>query len=370
MSSLAPGTPPALARMSRPWRDTFTNALFYLGLSAVGLTMVLPFLWSVSTSLKAEEQVHEYPFRWVPSHEVTELDLENGQVLRVRVLRHLDETVRVKVAEGERRGEVLDVPAGRLRGFREVDLHPENYPKAWTAYPFVSFWRAYANSLGVALLVTLGQVLTSSLAAYAFARLVFPGRDLLFFGYLATMMVPGAVTMIPTFVLLKAMPEVANAIFGTDYFSREFILGGRVLGIDSYFALIVPRLFSAYGTFMLRQFFLGIPKSLEEAARIDGCGTFGIYRHIVMPLSKPALATLTIFTFMWAWGDFLWPLIVVNTDEIKPLPLLLASFQGQYAAQTHLLVAASLTVLAPMLFVFVLGQRYFIEGIKLGGVKG
>lgn len=121
---------------------------------------------------------------------------------------------------------------------------------------------------------------------------------------------------------------------------------------------------------MLRQFFLGIPKELEEAATIDGCGSLGVLRHVVIPLAMPALATLAIFTFMWAWGDFLWPLIVTDSDEIKTLPLLLQSFQGQHATRWNYLMAASVTALAPMVVAFLLGQRYFIEGIKLGAVKG
>jgi len=342
-----------------------TRAFALLVLTLVAATTVLPFVWTVSISLKPEENVFSpglVPTRVVQTAEV------DGQEVRVRKLRDLEDgRRRVKVVEGERR--IVDIE-GEVTRVEEVDVRWENYPAAWNAYPFLSFGRAYMNSLVVALAVTLGQVVTCALAAFAFARLKFPGRDLLFFGYLATMMVPGAVTMIPTFVLLKNLPDVLNWMFSTEYFARELVFGGNLIGTDSYFALIVPRFFSAYGTFMLRQFFLSIPRELEEAAYLDGCGTLGILRHVVLPLSKPALATLAIFTFIWAWGDFFWPLIVTRSDAIKTLPLLLQTFQGTYAAKWNLLMAASVMGLLPMVVVFLLGQRHFIEGIKLGAVKG
>lgn len=340
----------------------FTSLLL---LAAVAFTTVLPFVWTLSMSLKPEEQVLSGGL--LPKQVEQHTSIE-GVERKVRVLRQLpDGRYRVKLLEGER--EILDV-AGPVVTSETLDFRFDNYPKAWNAYPFLSFGRAYMNSLVVALIVTLGQVVTCALAAFAFARLEFPGRDLLFFAYLATMMVPGAVTMIPTFVLLKNMPDALNWLFNTTFFSRELVFGGKMIGTDSYFALIVPRLFSAYGTFMLRQFFLSIPKELEDAARLDGCGSLGVLRHVVLPLSMPALATLGIFTFMWAWGDFFWPLVVTRSDAIKTLPLLLQTFQGQYGAQWNLLMAASVMGLVPMVVVFLLGQRQFIEGIKLGAVKG
>ncbi len=343
------------------------QGLTYLVLSFVGLTTLVPFVWMLSTSLKPEGAIFKANLELIPRETTYEATFE-GKRVQVRPLGSAEHPNRAKLVEDGRATRVVDV--ADIHTATHLTVRFENYPEAWHAYPFVSFWRAYANTLVVAGLVTLGQVATSALAAFAFARLRFPGRDVLFFGYLATMMVPGAVTMIPTFALLKSMPVLLDGLFHTTYFAREFVLGGRVLGIDSYFALIAPRCFSAYGVFMLRQFFLGIPKELEEAATIDGCGSLGVLWNVVLPLAKPALATLAIFTFMWAWGDFLWPLIVTNSDEIKTLPLLLQSFQGQHATQWNYLMAASTTALVPMLLAFLFGQRYFIEGIKLGAVKG
>jgi multiple sugar transport system permease protein len=231
------------------------------------------------------------------------------------------------------------------------------------------------NSIVVALVVILGQVATSALAGYAFARLEFPGRNKLFFAYLATMMVPGAVTMVPQFMMLSRMADHLNALFGTSYFTDDqFFLGrwlaGRPLGTDSFFVLIVPALFSPYGTFLLRQFFLGIPKELDEAAMIDGCSRFQIFRWIVLPLSKPALATLATFTFMGAWRSFLWPMIMTNAAEMRTLPVGLASFMTQYGTEWPVMMAGAMLMVAPMIAFFLLCQRWFVEGIQVGAVKG
>ncbi|MBI3008123.1 MAG: carbohydrate ABC transporter permease [Candidatus Omnitrophica bacterium] len=279
------------SRKEAKTKSTMKKILSYILLSIFGVSMIVPFLWMVSTSLKEPGDVFTYPPKWIPKPIIW-----------------------------------------------------ENYPKAWNAVPFA---RGYINSIFVGVTVTFGQVFTSSLAAYAFARLSFPGRDKLFLGYLGTMMIPGAVTMIPVFILL------------------------RKLGwIDTYKALIIPSMFSAYGTFMLRQFFMSLPTDLEDAAKIDGCSLFGIYTKIILPLSKPALATLTIFTFMGSWMSFMWPLIVTNSMELKTLPVMLASFQGLYTTDWTLLMAGSIIVLSPIVVVFILGQRYFVEGIKLGAIKG
>ncbi len=205
----------------------------------------------------------------------------------------------------------------------------------------------YLNSLIVTVLVTGGAVFTSSLAAFAFSRLSFPGRDRLFLGYLGTMMVPAVVTMIPVFVLLKVMGW-----------------------IDTYLAMILPPMFTAYGTFLLRQFFLAIPRDLEDAAKMDGCGLWGVYRHVILPLSGPALATLTTFIFLGTWNSFMWPLIVINSMEKRPLMLGLYAFMSQYNTDWPLLMAASVMVMAPVVIVFVVGQRYFVRGIVLSGMKG
>lgn len=274
--------------------------LTYLVLGVVGLLMLFPFLWMLSTSLKPAQDVFTS----------------------------------------------FDNP---LKALMPRQTRPQNYAEVYetTRNMGGGFARWYFNSVLVAVVVTVGQVTTSACAAYAFARLRFRGRDSLFLGYLGTMMIPGAVTMIPNFILMRQLGA-----------------------LDSYFALMVPPMFSAYGTFMLRQFFMGIPRDLEEAATLDGCGLLRIFTTVILPLSKPALATLTIFTFMGNWQSFYWPLIVVNQDSTKTLPLGLLTFMGLYNTQWALLMAGSLMMILPMIIVFVLGQKWFISGIQLGALKG
>lgn len=219
-----------------------------------------------------------------------------------------------------------------------------NFPKVLSAIPFTRF---FLNSLYIAIIVTIGQTIICSLSAYAFARLEFPARDRLFFLFLATMMIPGQVTMIPAFVLM------------------------RWLGwINTHKALIVPGLSSPFGIFLLRQFFLGIPHDLEDAATIDGCNKLQIYATIVLPLSKPALATLGVFTFHSTWDSFMWPLITINSHELRTLPIGLAFLQSAYLTNWPLLMAGAILSIIPMLVIFLISQRYFVEGIALTGIKG
>ncbi len=409
----------------RRWRtvqQVLHRGMFYLVLSVIGATMVLPFLWMLSTSLKTGKGAVEIPPTWIPRQttifanyggrevKVSLLKktaavrrLDNGQAMSVYAqalktrralfsgqesvyasLRQENATVRVPVEvlattarvrileDGPDHERVVDLPGDQLIVRSKVDPQWSNYPTTWNKLPF---GRSYINTAVVTIAVTIGQVLTCSLAAFALARLRFPGRDKLFLGYLATMMIPGTVTLIPVYILFIKMPELLNAAFHTDLFTSDlYFLGkyyiGRVAGSNSYFALIVPGLFSAYGTFMLRQFFMSLPRELEDAARIDGCGNLRIYWHVTMPLSRVAIATLATFTFMGAWKMFMWPLLILNTEELVPLQVLLQRFQGQYGSEQHLLMAGSIIVLLPLLVIFLFGQRYFIKGIQLGGVKG
>lgn len=251
----------------------------------------------------------------------------------------------------------------------------ENFLRVWEVVPFA---RYYVNSLFVAVTVTAAKVFTSALAAFAFARLNFRGRDALFLAYLATMMVPGAVTMIPNFITIRMLPEWLEMIFPwVDWLALRHLGGsaedpmvGRLLGLDSYFALIAPGMFTAYGTFMLRQFFLTLPRELDEAATIDGCSAWQTFSRIILPLSIPGLATLTIFTFMATWGSFMWPLVVTNQDALRTLPLGLQAFQGQYGTEWHLMMAAALMMLIPQIVIFLFGQRFFLTGLTIGAVKG
>ena len=224
--------------------------------------------------------------------------------------------------------------------------HFENYIEAWT---MTQFDLGFLNSALVAAAVVLGQLFTASLAGYSFARLRYPGRDKLFLLYISLMMVPFTVLLIPLYVQMRW--------YGW---------------ISTLQAVIVPFLFTPWGTFFMRQFMVTIPRELEDAARIDGCGFFRTYWLIILPLTKPALATLAIFTFVNTWNSFQWPLIVLGKPKVKTLPLLLASLQNQSGMRTpwHLIMAAATIVVIPVLIAFVLGQKYYVRGIVTTGIKG
>lgn len=268
-----------------------TKLFLHLILILVSISMVFPFLWMISTSLKSLDQVFLIPPIWIPK-----------------------------------------------------PLQWENYLNAWNALPFGN---AYLNSLKIALICVIGQLITCSMAAYALAKINFRGKNIIFIAFLATMMVPSQVTVIPTFILYK-----------------------YIGWIDTHLPLTVPWvLFSAFGVFLIRQFILTLPRELDEAAIIDGANHFVIYTRIILPLIVPVLATLAIFTFMSSWNNFLGPLIYLNSPEKYTVPLLLAQFKGIYITDWTLLMAASTIAIVPVLIVYLLGQRYIIESIALTGIK-
>lgn len=266
--------------------------LAYLFLALGSISMLVPFVWMLATSLMTPEQMFSLPPRLLPS-----------------------------------------------------PLAPENYSRAMMTVPLGRF---FLNSLLVACLTTAGQMVTASMAAYAFARLRFPFKDGLFFLFLATMMIPPQVNVVPLFMLMS-----------------------KLGWIDSYAALVVPGLFGAFGIFLLRQWFLGFPEELEQAATLDGCNIWQIYWKIALPTALPALATLGIFTFIATWNSFLWPLIVTNSEHMRTLPVGLAAFKGSFRETTDWgqLMAAGVISVLPALAVFLLGQKYFIRGLMACSVK-
>lgn len=214
-------------------------------------------------------------------------------------------------------------------------------------FQVVPFGRFYWNSLFVATATTFVQILTASLAAFAFARLRFKGRDALFLVYLATLMIPFQVTMIPNFILMRYL--------------RWY---------NTYQALILPSAFSVFSTFLMRQYFMGVPLDLDEAARMDGAGSWRIWAQVIMPLAGPVLATLAIFNFQASWNDFLWPLVITNSENMRTIPVGLSSFQGQFNTEWHLLMTGSVIALLPILIVYIFGQNWFVRGIAFSGLGG
>lgn len=230
------------------------------------------------------------------------------------------------------------------RRFQLSEMSLENYAEVFQAVPFGRF---YFNSILVTVTVTTGQVLIASLAAFAFARLRFKGRETLFLLYLATLMIPFPVTLIPNFMIIT-----------------------RLGWYDAYPALIVPGLFSVFSTFLLRQYYRTIPLEMDEAARIDGASSLRIWWQVIMPLSGPVLATLAVFVFQGTWNEFLWPLVVTTSENMRTIPVGLSYFVGQYSTAWGLLMAGSVIAVLPILIIYVLAQKWFVQGITLSGMGG
>lgn len=267
------------------------RVLLYIVLILIAIIMVVPFLWMLSTSLKTQYDAVKIPPVWIP-----------------------------------------DPPRW------------ENYVKLFTEQPMFQFM---LNTIKIVFFVVLGQLFFSSLAAYSFARISFKGRNVVFFFYIATLMVPGQVTMIPTYLM--------------------FAKAGLT---DNHLALILPAFFSAFGVFLLRQFFMSLPRELEEAAEIDGCNPFMTYWRIMLPLVVPAMLTLGVFTLMNTWNDYMGPLIYLSSPEKYTMTLGIAYFKGVYTTQWNLVMAGSIVSVVPILIAYLCAQKYFIEGIAFSGVKG
>jgi multiple sugar transport system permease protein len=225
-----------------------------------------------------------------------------------------------------------------------TEWQPQNYGKVFEKIPFA---RYYFNSVFIAAWVTFLQCLTSSMAAFAFARLHWRGRDHVFKLYLATLMIPGVVTMIPNFTVMVKLHM-----------------------LDSYLGLIVPAAFSAFGTFLLRQFMLTIPTSLDEAAAIDGASPWRIFWDVTLPLARPGLIALAIFSFMGNYQSLLWPLILTKSEHLRTLPIGMLDFDSTYGKATNLIMAATVMNVVPLVVLFVCTQRHLVKGIQMGAVKG
>lgn len=278
-------------RKDNPALQLLGKILLYVVLIAVAVFTLIPFVWMISSSLKLDREVFAYPMKWIPE-----------------------------------------------------TFHWENYRLIWQKVPMLTYFK---NTATIALVVTFLQTLTSSFAAYAFAKLQFKGRDVLFLAYIATIAVPWQAYMLPQFIMMRSMGLY-----------------------DTLWAMVVLQAFSAFGVFLMRQFYQGIPTELCEAARIDGLSEYGIWARIMLPLSKAAIATLVIFTFVGTWNDYMGPMIYLTRDANKTIQVGLRRFIQENSSDYHLIMAASLVSLLPVSIVFLCLQKYFIEGIATSGLKG
>ena len=267
------------------------SVIKYAVIILLAVVALIPFVWMVSASFKTNLEVFSIPMHWIPT-----------------------------------------------------EFHFENYRDIWAKVPLMTYFK---NTAVVAVLVTIIQIITSSFAAYAFAKMQFKGRDFLFMCYIGTIAVPWQVYMVPQFIMMRSVGLY-----------------------DTIWALVILQSFSAFGVFLMRQFYLGIPNELSEAARIDGLSEYGIWARIVLPLAGPAIATLCIFTFVNTWNDYMGPLIYLTSDLNKTIQVGLKRFIQAYSADYNLIMAASLCSLVPVTLVFLFLQRYFIEGIATTGIKG
>lgn len=281
----------AVKTRSAKGQHTVMMVVIYVVLILIAFLMLIPFVWMISASLKMNKDVFSFPIQWIP-----------------------------------------DNPRWA------------NYQDIWTKIPLLTFIK---NSAKLTIIVTLLQLFTSSFAAYAFAKMNFKGKNLLFLGYIATIAVPWQAYMVPQFMMMRAW-NLNN----------------------THLAIICLQAFSAFGVFMMKQFYEGIPSELCEAARIDGLSEYGIWLKIMLPLSKPALSTLTIFTFVNTWNDFLGPLIYLTKTELKTIQIGLRMFISQYSAEYGLIMAASVIALIPVLIIFLSLQKYFVQGVASSGLKG
>ncbi|MEC0368350.1 carbohydrate ABC transporter permease [Paenibacillus chibensis] len=296
-------------RLSKPPGVVFGKiaaaVLFYVVAILIAVAMFLPFFWSLITSFKPSDEIFSVPLRWLPSH-----------------------------------------------------FTLEHYIKAFTT---VSFGLYFKNSVILAAAGVIANLFFGSLAGYAFAKLTFRGNMPIFRTLLAAMMIPGIVTMIPSFYVLRHFPLLGgNDLFGS---------GGMGL-LNSFWGIILPGASGTFAVFFMRQFFLTLPSDMMEMARIEGCGEFRIFWNIYLPLTKPALATLSIFTFQAGWNSFLWPMIVLNDPDKATIQMGLQAFSYNNQTDYGPMMAGALIAILPILILFLLLQKYFVQGIAFSGIKG
>lgn len=346
-------------------RDFFQGLFSHTIINFVGLFFLVPFIWMLVTSVKSDQDVFHTPPRWLPYDNVT-VNV-NGQLLplyNVKTESGTKELALIKIVEGmgtfvdpqnptqELQYEIQQGTTKIAEPIMHISFRWRNFPDAMArgSRPGVgaSFWVYFKNSLIIAFFTVLGTLLSNTPVAYAFARINFPGRDILFIIVLATLMLPYQVTIIPLYL-----------------FFNDYLHWG-----NTFLPLLVPAFFAnAWDVFLLRQFFKTIPEEMCDAARVDGASEWQIFTRIVLPLSVPVLATVTVFTFLYAWNDFTGPLLFLSSPDKFTMALGLRDFQGQRTMVWNQLMAASAMFTIPIIIAFFFAQKTFIQGIKLTGSK-
>ncbi len=344
------------------YRDSLKQTTLHMILLSLSFIFTLPFLWLLVTSLKSDSQMSKFPPEWIPTQQVEQKvgGVERKLDHTLYQNTHVEVAVLKEYDNGSRLVQILKPASYSGKIFLTQDaslIKIRHFAPVWANYSgalkFLPSGTEYGlvflkNTVLITFFSILGTLLSSSMVAFGFARLRWPGRDKVFVVLLATMMLPAAVTMMPVFLIFREMGW-----------------------IDTLYPLWVPSFFaSAFNVFLLRQFFLSIPTELEEAARIDGCSYYTIFWKIMLPQIKPALAALTIMSFMGAWNDFRGPLIYISSPSKETLAYALQLFQSAHGGEPGMMMAASVMVMLPVLILFFFTQRYFIEGITLTGIKG
>lgn len=320
------------------------NSFSYIVLIFCGVFMVVPFIWMISTSLKSQLEVNRGHTGFIPIEQY--LSYDDGDVIwRVsKVMTRGDSTVVNLIDET---GKIVKpfhiVHSSELRDIKRLKLHFKNYVRVFQKVPF---GRYFFNTMFVAFTTLIGVLITSSLAAYAFARMHFKGRDLIFYFFISMMMVPQPIYLVPSYVLLN-------------YFGW----------INTYNALIIPWIANIFTIFLMRQHFKTIPQDLLDAASIDGCSRFKILYKIILPLSKPVIATASVFSIIGSWNNFMWPLIMTNDPELRVIQVGLSYFSQESSSQTTLLMAASTFAIVPLVILFFMAQKSIMASYTSSGMK-
>ncbi|MGC9361724.1 MAG: carbohydrate ABC transporter permease [Candidatus Syntrophosphaera sp.] len=326
----------------------FSKTLIYIILIIFGLFMVIPFIWMISTSLMTQAEFNKNDSVFIPKQEYHVWD-ENGTRHRIILVTTEGENSIIHVLNEDNQisdayEEYMSVPSSEVeRVVKKPSFHWENFVKAFNKVPFA---RYFANTIFVSIMTVIGVFFTSILAAYAFARLEFKGRDTLFYVFLSMMMVPQPIYLVSSYMLLDGLNW-----------------------LDTYNALIIPWIANIFTIFLFRQHFKSLPQELFDAAAIDGCSIFGMLWRIVLPLSKPVIATAMIFSLIGSWNSFMWPLVMTNRPELRVLQVGLSYFNQEASTQTTLLMAASTFSILPILLIFFFMQKQIIASYAKTGLK-